>query len=165
MPRKNRAEFSFASEPGDIIGRGLSRKYTQFDSEIRLHRLWEKNSIEFSIKRDPDDYWYLEFAAPKGQRLHSGTYKNATRYPFHADHNPGLAVHGSGRKSDEIYGEFTIRGIRFNRKGELVFFEADFVQHSGQPDTPALKGKIYFYRAARQKLSSVESVQSEQSPT
>lgn len=145
MPRKTRVEVLLNSEKGDYIGQGRSYSYSLTNTSFKV-RLNNKNAVSFSLERGNEN-WRLDFAAPSGMRLRVGRYENAVRAAFRKTAEPGLTIAGNGRGSNESFGEFTIRNLRFTRSGgDLVMFTADFLQYSENSDAPALRGTIYYYQ-------------------
>jgi hypothetical protein len=84
-------------------------------------------------------FWYLDFAAPQGQALTTGTvYDNATRYPFQSPTAPGLSLWGDGRACNTSTGSFTVKSATFGPHGWIQSFDATFVQHcEGDPNSAA----------------------------
>jgi hypothetical protein len=85
-------------------------------------------------------FWHLDFAAPQGQALTTGTvYDNATRYPFQSPTEPGLSLFGDGRGCNTVTGSFTVKDATFGPHGWIQSFDATFVQHcEGDPNSAAL---------------------------
>ena len=89
-------------------------------------------------------WWDLEFAASRGQQLHTGSYANAQRAPFRTGTAPGLDVGGEGRGCNNLFGSFTISRLVVDSQGNEQSFEATFEQHCEQPTAPALRGYVRF---------------------
>ncbi len=148
MPRKEAARFSFNSAKGDFIGQGRSETYDMASAKIvgtALDQYGKGNAVRFTIERGRDN-WTLNFGAPKGERLTTGVYENALRFPFHGERTPGLTLSGCGRCSNESSGRFVVSQVRFNKAGGLVLFEASFVQRSERTDAPPLQGEISYFK-------------------
>jgi hypothetical protein len=88
------------------------------------------------------DWWYVTMQAPTGTPLTSGTYNNATRWPFQASVTPGLDVSGEGRGWNRSWGSFIIPDASFGPNGKLQRFHATFEQRCEQQSSPGLRGEI-----------------------
>jgi hypothetical protein len=88
------------------------------------------------------DWWYVTMQAPTGTPLTSGTYNNATRWPFQASVTPGLDVSGEGRGCHRSWGSFIISDASFGPNGKLQRFHATFEQRCERQSSPGLRGEI-----------------------
>ena len=75
----------------------------------------------------PNHFFSLDFAAPNGQPLTVGAYPGATRFPFQAPTEPGLAVFGDGFGCNTLTGSFTVLEAVYDANG-VVSFDATFEQ-------------------------------------
>ena len=83
------------SQPGDYIGAGVTQTLTPLDGNFSATRKFDNGvSVHFNAG---GEWWDLDFAAPQETLLTSGSYENATRFPFQSPTAPGLNVSGSGR--------------------------------------------------------------------
>lgn len=135
------ATLSFVSEPGDYIGQGESRSYTEglsttvsSDGRIAGVSYWGSS-----------EWWYLDLAAPEGQKLVVGAYEGATRYPFQESTEPGLSLSGSGRGCNTLTGRFEVTVAEYDTAGNLRQFAANFEQHCEGAE-PALWGEVSFVK-------------------
>src|SRR5882762_8161485 len=79
------------SDPGDYIGAGQFLFFTSADGNFSAQQNFDQEvSIGFSTPTF-SQFWNLDFAAPNSQPLTVGTYTGATRFPFQASNEPGLA--------------------------------------------------------------------------
>lgn len=88
----------------------------------------------------------VEFSAPAGETLHTGTYAGA-RFRWSEDpatENPGYFSTTGGLACGSDYAEFTLD--RFDRAadGKVTALDATFVPHCGSPDAPATHGEVHF---------------------
>src|SRR5688572_26245412 len=77
----------FDSQPGDYIGQGLERTWTE--PELTFSASVSTDRSRVTIATNGPDWtfsWHLNFAAPQGTPLVPGEYEYATRYPFQEDH-------------------------------------------------------------------------------
>lgn len=136
------ASLSFVSEPGDYIGLGMTRSYT---SGLSTTVSTDNRVIGVSVWAG-NEWWYLDIAAPVGEKLHAGAYEGATRYPFNASTEPGLSMSGSGRACNTLTGRFDVTEATYSSDGKsLVGFTANFEQHC-EGMTPALFGRVHVQR-------------------
>lgn len=142
----------YASAKGDYIGAGktvsLTTKHGSFtSSSVYGDATGRYAQITFQ-GNDPAIWWTLNLAAPLGQILKAGTYKNATRFPFQSDSNPGLDFSGSGRGCNQLYGSFTIHEIEFGADNAASKVVVDFEQHCEGISAPALRGSLSFHSSS-----------------
>jgi hypothetical protein len=93
-----------------------------------------------------DTWWTVELAAPAGEQLKPGVYRNAERAAFRTGRSPGLDVSGDGRGCNEVYGQFSVNQIETDTSGAITVLDASYTQHCENADAPALKGVVK-YRA------------------
>jgi hypothetical protein len=74
---------SFSGDPGDYItGAGSYAYSTDNGDGLSTFASTDNSHISININAYNGDWWYLDFDAPGTQPLATGTYDNATRYPF-----------------------------------------------------------------------------------
>ena len=122
----------FTGDAGDYISQGQTWSYTDgvdgtASSDLRV--------VHVAVWTDT--WWNLEFAAPAGSQLLPGVYEGATRYPFQADHTPGLSLSGDGRGCNTLTGRFEVHEAEYGPFGYLVRFRASFEQHCEGGETAA----------------------------
>jgi hypothetical protein len=140
--------LSFVSDPGDYIGQGWTVLHEAPTSTITPTLDPSRNHVSFRIAGSDGLTtldWSLDFAAPQGQQLATGTYLNATRYPFQASTVPGIDFSGDGRGCNRENGQFTIVDFAYGTDGSVQRFMATFEQHC-EGGGPALRGKIVYVR-------------------
>ena len=133
------------SQPGDWIGQGQSYDDTPSMGTFTASRNGDHGiTIMYQSSTNIGDWWTVSFAAPYNQVLSPGAYTNANRYPFQDLSQPGMEISGQARGSDQVYGQFTVTQALYDASGDVVSFDATFVQHSESPTAPALTGEIKY---------------------
>ncbi|MEU0037968.1 hypothetical protein [Streptomyces sp. NPDC006333] len=136
-------KYSHTSVPGDYIGQGATVAYTPKTATISAGGSAEYARFRVSTG---DTWWDVDLAAPQGERLHPGVYRNAERAAFRTGRSPGLDVSGDGRGCNEVYGQFSVNQIETDADGAITLLDATYTQHCERADAPALKGVVK-YRA------------------
>jgi hypothetical protein len=124
--------LSYASQPGDYIGGGGTKRYDVSGGTWTAVTTGKPNSDRVSIRfvGGVGTDWNVNFAAPQGQVLKVGTYEGATRYPFHDEGTlPGLSFYGSGVGCNTVTGRFTIHDIAIDHEGKVHRLHATFRHH------------------------------------
>jgi hypothetical protein len=129
----------FNSDPGDYIGQGQEQTLTTEDGTINGSSSYNVVHISF----DGSTWWDLYFAAPQGEQVVTGSYENATRYPFQSPVGPGLSVSGDGRGCNTLTGRFDVLEAVYTPSGQIERFAADFEQHC-EGEVPALFGSVRY---------------------
>lgn len=128
------------SSAKDFVGQGKAAAYIEGrDQHFKINGSDERISLTL---RGPADWWFIEFSAPRDQKLMPGIYKNATRSPFNKE-EAGIAFLGCGRGCNEVAGEFEILELEYNHKGKIRSFAANFVQKC-ETINPPLFGSIRY---------------------
>ncbi|MGW0971895.1 hypothetical protein [Streptomyces sp. NPDC002516] len=135
--------YSHTSKPGDYIGQGATTSYTPRTATISVSGSAEY--ARFKVEA-AGTWWDVELAAPQGERLHPGIYRNAERAPFRTGRSPGLDVSGDGRGCNEVYGQFSVDQIETDAGGAITVLDATYTQHCESATAPALTGVVK-YRA------------------
>ena len=131
--------WRMTSEPGDWIGQGGTYAY---DSRTTpMEATGDRREIRFGVGGFEGDSWLAYFAAPKGRRLRAGrTYAGAQRITA-PEGLPGMDVSGNNRSCNTLRGSFTVRVARYDKRGRMLAFTVDFVQHC-ESGEPALRGTL-----------------------
>ncbi|GGS54232.1 hypothetical protein AB0E75_17995 [Streptomyces griseoviridis] len=140
-------EYSHTSEAGDYIGQGGTAAYTPDTAEIAVTgdagqlrlRVWAESAEDLT-------WWEVSLAAPKGERLRPGVYRDVERTPLRTGRAPGLDVYGEGRSCDDVYGRFAVNQIETDDSGAVTVLDATYTQRCDRATAPALKGVVK-YRA------------------
>ncbi|WP_316959522.1 hypothetical protein [Streptomyces sp. TRM68367] len=136
-------KYRYTSEAGDYIGQGGTAAYTPATATITAGGTAEY--VRFRVSTD-STRWDVDLAAPVGEKLHPGVYRNAERAAFRTGRSPGLDVSGDGRGCNEVYGQFSVNQIETDTSGAITVLDATYTQHCESADAPALKGVVK-YRA------------------
>lgn len=91
-----------------------------------------------------DQGWNATFQVPNGAQLASGSYTNATRWPFQGS-GAGLSWDGEGRGCNTLTGFFTIDTVSWSAGvgSSLLSLDMRFEQHC-EGGTAALRGTIHW---------------------
>ena len=153
--------LTMVSDSGDYIGGGQFYYFTSADGNFTQQGSSTQHvSIDFTTPSFAQ-WWYLDFAAPSGQSLAPGNYTGATRYPFQASNQPGLSIVGDGRGCNTLTGSFQILQASFDSVGNVLVFDATFVQYC-EGGTAALRGELRYNASvvinvtAPTKLTAIE---------
>jgi hypothetical protein len=136
-------KYSFTSQAGDYIGQGGSAAYTPSTATVSVGG--DAGYVRFRVST-ADEWWDVDLAAPSGEQLRPGIYRNAERAAFRTGRSPGLDVSGDGRGCNEVYGQFSVNQIETDASGAITVLDATYTQHCENADAPALKG-VLKYRA------------------
>lgn len=119
--------------------------YTIKASNGLFEKEWiTKNAISFSAESKTSS-WTFAFAAPKGQVLAPGLYKDAARYAFAPAAKSGMEISGEGRGSNEVGGWFKVLEIEWNpTTGKVTKAAIDFCHLSENKPDSVTKGSIRF---------------------
>ncbi|MGW7268530.1 hypothetical protein [Streptomyces sp. NPDC054842] len=135
--------YSHTSEAGDSVGQGGSVVFTPRTATITAQGTAE--SVRVRVSGDTG-WWDVELAAPAGEKLHPGVYRDAERAAFRTGRAPGLDVYGDGRGCNEVHGQFSVNQIETDASGAVTVLDATYTQRCERADAPALKGVVK-YRA------------------
>ena len=80
-------------------------------------------------------WWNTEFAAPPGQDLAVGTYRDARRYPFN-DGAPGFNHSGNGRGCNTLTATFTIHELAYDPDDATTAVVTEFLAESRKGEVP-----------------------------
>lgn len=137
------ASLSMTSEAGDYVGQGHAWHYSTAGGDAFSVNNGRLPAVSVALTAANGDWWFLDFAAPNGQRLEPGVYLGATRHPFQAPASPGLAVYGQGRGCNTLTGSFEVHEASYAADGTPARFRASFEQHC-EGMAPALLGSVEF---------------------
>ncbi|MFF4353756.1 hypothetical protein [Streptomyces sp. NPDC001530] len=135
--------YSYTSAAGDYIGQGGSAAYTPSTASITVGG--DASDLRLSVSNGTTS-WDVQLAAPIGEKLHPGVYRDAERASFRTGRSPGLDVYGQGRGCNEVYGQFSVNQIETDASGKVTVLDATYTQHCESATAPALKGVVK-YRA------------------
>jgi len=128
--------YAFQSDPGDYIGGGNDKRYSNSTSTFTL--TGDGTSLQYRVS-GLRDTWTAIIGPPTGQVLQTGTYDTAR---FADSTHAALDVFGDGRGCNQSSGTLTISSITFNEQGQAATLSASFEQHC-ENVVPALHGTIH----------------------
>lgn len=135
--------YTYTSQAGDYIGQGVTATYKPSTATITAGG--SADYVRFHVSTG-DEWWDVDLAAPQGEKLHPGVYRDAERASFRTGRSPGLDVSGDGRGCNEVYGQFSVNQIETDTSGAITVLDATYTQHCESATAPALKGVVK-YRA------------------
>lgn len=135
--------YRHTSEAGDWIGQGSAVAYTPSTASITVEGALEV--VRMRVEND-SAWWDVVLAAPHGEKLHPGVYRDAERAHSATGRAPGLDVSGQHRGCNVVYGQFAVHQIEADASGDITLLDATYTQRCEAPDAPALKGVVK-YRA------------------
>jgi hypothetical protein len=134
--------LTLRSEPFDYIGGGQTYAYSAGDGTFSISKNYQGGvSIGFN-STGFTSWWYLDFSSGTGAPLTTGTYLNATRFPFNSG-TPGLSVTGNGRGCNTLTGSFNVLEVTYGPNDTVSSFYATFQQNC-EGGAAALYGEIRY---------------------
>jgi hypothetical protein len=100
----------------------------------------------YATVRTDDEWWSVDLAAPRGETLRPGVYRDAERAPFQTGRAPGLDVSGNGSGCNKVYGDFTIDQIETDSSGAVTVLDARYSRKCESNTATPLTGRLR-YRA------------------
>ncbi|MFI0261461.1 hypothetical protein ACH4OW_20775 [Streptomyces sp. NPDC017056] len=135
--------YTYTSVAGDYIGQGKAGTYREPTAKITL--TGDAGAVRVRVEGG-EDLWDIDIAAPKGEQLRPGVYRDAERAAFRTGRSPGLDVGGNGRGCNEVYGQFTVNQIATDASGAVTLLDASYTQKCESATAQPLKGTLK-YRA------------------
>ncbi|WP_374348058.1 hypothetical protein [Chitinimonas sp.] len=126
----------FASQPGEFIGAGLTRTFTDSDGTFSA----TSTGISFIGTKDK---WTVSLLAPGGKPLATGIYPNALHAEVSDPSFPGIYVSANGRECKEAKGTFAVSEVAYDSNSKVTALAADFLQYCDGSTRP-LHGAIRF---------------------
>ncbi|MEU4653271.1 hypothetical protein AB0G32_04875 [Streptomyces sp. NPDC023723] len=138
--------YRHTSEAGDHIGQGGTVAHTPDTAEITLVGDAEELRLRVWVESEEDfTWWEVALAAPKGEKLHPGVYRDVERAPVRTGRAPGLDVYGDGRSCDDVFGRFSVNQIETDDSGAVTVLDATYTQRCDSATAPALKGVVKYH--------------------
>ncbi|MFF2962676.1 hypothetical protein ACFVT1_27925 [Streptomyces sp. NPDC057963] len=134
------SSYSYRSEQGDWVGGGGSGSY----GSVTVNNNVVDPSPEKIVLST--SFWTIKLAAPRGEPLRPGVFRDAERVSVRSGRAPGLDATGFDRGCNEVFGGFTVNQIEFDASGLATLVDLTFTQRCESADAPALTGDIK-YRA------------------
>ncbi|WP_030024818.1 hypothetical protein [Streptomyces monomycini] len=135
--------YTYTSVAGDYIGQGHAGTYREPNAKITVAGDAGYARVRVSTA---EEWWDIDLAAPKGEKLRPGVYRDAERAAFRTGRSPGLDVGGNGRGCNEVYGRFTVHQIATDEAGAITLLDASYTQNCESATAQPLKGTVK-YRA------------------
>jgi hypothetical protein len=129
------SSLTIVSEPGDVIGQGITKTYTSQSALFAANGNGESVTLGITTLSDT---WYIVVAAPRGEKLVRRTYPLAERAAIRTGRAPGLDMGGNGRSCSQVWGTFTIRQVGYDSGGNVTMLDGIFVQRCGNATGPRL---------------------------
>lgn len=126
------------SEPGDYIGNGVDFPVYNVDNATFTAAV-NRDAVVVAVEQGWDG-WRMEFNAAPGERISTGVYENATRWPFN-EAGPGFDFVGYGRGCNRLSARFKVYEVAYSPEGDLERLNATFEQHCEMSE-PALFGSV-----------------------
>ena len=139
--------LNMVSETGDYIGQGQIYALDENDGTFTASVNYD-NGINVNFT-GPTGSFGLNFAPKEGADFIMGPYPGATRFPFQSPTTPGMNASGFGRGCNESFSDFTVLEVVTDNNDNVISFAADFTQHCGSIDAPALTGEVRFNSAGQ----------------
>ena len=141
-PSTDSTFLSLTSDAGDNIGLGQPAVYRYADGYWQV-QIDSAHHVLYVAAHGPNYAWSwdLYLAAPTGRALTSGTYEGATRWPFEAPGDPGLAFTDEDRGCNTLTGRFVVDSLLVVSDTVVRYLHATFEQHC-EGVTPALHGEV-----------------------
>ncbi|WP_320783178.1 hypothetical protein [Streptomyces sp. CRN 30] len=138
-------KYSHTSEAGDSVGQGGTAAYTSGTAEITVIGDAEELRLRVWAESEGDvTWWEVTLAAPKGEELRPGVYRDVESAPLRTGRAPGLDVSGEGRYCDDVYGRFSVNQIETDEAGKVTVLDAAYTQRCDSATAPALKGVVKY---------------------
>jgi hypothetical protein len=130
--------LNMVSEAGSV-GQGLEYSYS---APFTFFFARSNGSEVNLLVRSPgfEEWWYLNFAPPAGERLAPGIYDVDSWFPFRGD-EASFEVYGNGQGCGPVVGSFTVLDIEYDPSDFITRFHATFVERCSATE-PALRGEI-----------------------
>lgn len=130
--------MKYISTPGDYIGGG--RTATFLPPAATFTVTGTTGAVHLNVT-DPNNGWFLDFAAPVNSPLARGSYADAARYPFNSPMAAGMSMSGNGRGCNTLKGWFKVLEYQLDANGNVLRAAIDFVQNC-EVTGPPLYGSV-----------------------
>lgn len=135
-------EFTYQSAPGDVVGGGVSGRYSGAGSTINVDG--DLKNLYVYINSEAGSSWTVNFAAPAEETLHPGRYFAARGVSGYRGRQPGILVYGGGTSCENLWGSFVINQIAADSAGRVTLLDASFLQRCGSDSAPPLIGTVKY---------------------
>ncbi|MBY0314005.1 MAG: hypothetical protein K2Q26_00680 [Bdellovibrionales bacterium] len=128
-PTNETTWLKFEGGANEYITIGRDRNYTS-SSGTYTSNVGMNNDVTINFTHITSSVTFqLIFKAPSNAVLSPGTYLNATRYPFQAISEPGMAITSFGRSCNTVNGQFEVLEVTYKMNGQIESLAVDFQQY------------------------------------
>ncbi|MGO1071586.1 hypothetical protein [Lysobacter sp. CA199] len=136
--------FSFSSQPGDPIGLGESKTYTEADATLSV----DGDSRHAIVRVEQgSDQWYISLGAPPAQSFQLQRYPEAENPTRRTGRAPYVYLSTNGRRCNDAWGEIRIRQFATDASDRITALEALVLQRCEAAEAPVLAGVIRYNTA------------------
>jgi hypothetical protein len=135
------SSLKLVSEPGDIIGQGVTKTSTSSSALFGAQGDGETTTIAITTLSDT---WYIVVAAPRGEKLTRGNYLASERASIRTGRASGIDIGGNGRSCSKVWGSLTVRQIQYGSDGHVAMLDGVFVQRCGSATSPRLTAYLSY---------------------
>lgn len=146
--------LKYISTTGDYIGGGQSDTLKAPRAQVSV--VGDAGHATVSVS-DAQNWWTLNFAAPSGQALATGSYPAAARYPFQSPMAPGLDMSGNGRGCNQLKGWYQVHEYVVGSDGLVKRLAIDFVQNC-EITMPPLYGAVRYNSSVALEVPQMKAV-------
>lgn len=133
--------FFYVSEPGELIGGGVTDFVTEGDALFTAEDAGDRVLVTLSA----DDFWSMIFVAPRDRPIVAGAYEGARALGERDRDEPGMLIDSRAGACFSLTGRFVVREIQLDDDAEISRLAIDFEQRCGSANAPALVGSVRFH--------------------
>ena len=130
--------LAFAGQPGEFITDGTS----ELIEGDEINQVFVSRNFDNGISVRLNNF-SLDFSAPGDAQLMSGDSFDATRWPFQEAGDAGFTFSGNYRTYNDSLASFTIDQVVYDGEGNVLVFDASFMQR-GELGDPAAFGRVVY---------------------
>lgn len=143
-----------SASPSEWVGQGQSKTYTNANATFTVSG--NNQRLQLRVVGTDGKTWDMVLKAPVGSTFRPHEYWYAEREGFEAGRAPSMDFSGNGRACGEVYGDFKLRQIGYDARGNVNMLEAAVLQRCEKEDAPPLAVTV-MYRAAKLSFSLASS--------
>lgn len=133
--------LKYISTAGDWVGQGQTQTLVAPQASVSVSG--DRGTVNLSVT-DPNNWWFLDFAAPSGSKLAAGaSYADAARYPFNSPLGAGMSMSGNGRGCNTLKGWFRVLEYKQDSSGQITRLAIDYLQNC-EVTGPPLYGVVRY---------------------
>lgn len=135
--------LSFSGDPGEYVTGGQSYNYTPDTAQMfDVQGATDESSLDATVVSPEGERWFLDMAAPSGEKLTPGvTYTNTSNWPNAQPGDPQLEFSGD-RDCQNGTGSFTISNISYGPYGYIRAVDATFERYCSGSTLP-VRGELH----------------------